>query len=106
MLAVAFFRNLNLGHPRSPRREELIAAFLASGSTAAASYRTNGTVLFESPAPVRVAARVVPRLTASCGYDDVVLVRRARWLTALADRLPTPADRMEVTLFDAPREFP
>ncbi len=106
MQAVAFFRNLNLGQPRSPRREELVDAFESAGAHAVASYRSNGTVLFESGAPVRTARLVVERLAAVCGYRDVVVVRRERWMREHAEAWSAAGDGAEVTLFDARIDFP
>jgi uncharacterized protein (DUF1697 family) len=106
MQAVAFFRNLNLGQPRSPRREELVGAFESAGATSVASYRTNGTVVFESAAPVRTARLVVEQLTTGCGYRDVVVVRRERWLREHAAAWSAAPDQSEVTLFDAGVDFP
>ncbi|NHN57147.1 hypothetical protein G9U51_15355 [Calidifontibacter sp. DB0510] len=55
--AVAFFRNLNLGHPGSPDRLGLEAAFARAGADGIRSFQTNGTVAFEARAPKTVAAR-------------------------------------------------
>lgn len=104
--AVAFFRNLNLGQRGSPTRTDLVAAFEAAGATSVASYRSNGTVLFDSTAPARTARLVASGLEARCGWHDVVVVRRGRWLRDLARRLDGVGDAAEVTLYDAGRPFP
>ena len=106
VLAVAFFRNLNLGHRGSPGRAELLDAFTGVGVESAGSFQTNGTVIFEAAAPVRAATAARDRLTAGCGYRDAVVVRRAAWLRALADRLGDLGPTAEVTLFDSPVDFP
>lgn len=103
---MAFFRNLNLGHPRSPGRAGLVGAFEAAGATAVVSYRTNGTVIFDSTAPSRTAAEVVRTLGSGCGYADAVVVRRAGWLRENADLWSGAGERSEVTLFDARLDFP
>ena len=104
--AAAFFRNLNLGQPGSPSRLQLVAGFDEAGATAVSSYRSNGTVVFDSPAPARTAAEVVGSLRLSCGYADTVLVRRGSWLRERASQWASAGDRAEVTLFDSPRDFP
>ncbi len=103
--SVAFFRNLNLGQPRSPSRDQLLAAFAAEGATDVLSHQSNGTVAFASSAePQTVADGVVVRLAPVCDYAGRALVRPVRWLDALSlDGLP---DGCELTLFDGPAEFP
>jgi uncharacterized protein (DUF1697 family) len=108
--AVAFFRNLNLGQGWAPRRPQLEAAFADAGATGVRSVRSNGTVVFEHHAPVRAAAAVRTTLDALTGYDDVVVVRRARWLLDLVSRtdsldLPDGVP-VEVAFFDARPPFP
>ena len=103
---MAFFRNLNLGQPRSPSREQLVEAFETAGAKEVASYRSNGTVVFDSPAPARTAREVVRALEPVCGYRDVVVVRRARWLLERAEAWREAGDGAEVTLFDARTDFP
>ena len=104
--AAAFFRNLNLGQPRSPGRLELLDAFERVGATWASSYRSNGTVVFDSAAPVRTAGLVVATLREVCGYDDAVVVRRAAWLREHAAAWEAVGERAEITLFDARIDFP
>jgi len=104
--AAAFFRNLNLGHARSPGRAELVEAFERCGATGVASYRSNGTVVFDSPTPKRTAERVLVSLAEVCGYRDAVVVRRARWLREQATAWSTAGEHAEVTLFDASVDFP
>lgn len=108
--AVAFFRNLDLGQGWAPRRPDLEAAFVDAGATAVRSVRSNGTVVFGHPAPVRAAATVRDSLRTLTGYDDVVIVRRPRWLLDLvhrADGLDLPDDvPVEVAFFDARPPFP
>ena len=104
--AAAFFRNLNLGQRGSPARTDLVAAFEAAGATGVASYRSNGTVVFDAAAPTRTARLVAGGLEAVCGWSDLVVVRRARWLRELARRLDGVGGAAEVTLYDASRPFP
>ena len=109
-IAVAFFRNLNLGQGWAPRRPQLEAAFVDAGAAGVRSVRSNGTVIFEHPAPVRAGAAVRAALGALTGYDDVVVVRRARWLLDLVRRAETldlsDGVPVEVAFFDARPPFP
>jgi uncharacterized protein (DUF1697 family) len=108
--AVAFFRNLNLGQGWAPRRPQLEGAFVDVGASGVRSVRSNGTVVFEHPAPMRAAAQVRAALDALTGYGDLVVVRRALWLLDLvrrADDLDLPDDvPVEVAFFDARPPFP
>lgn len=104
--AAAFFRNLNLGQPRSPGRADLVEAFERAGATRVTSYRSNGTVLYDSPSPVRTARLVVVALEQVCGYRDAVVVRRERWLREHATQWSEAGEQSEVTLFDSPVDFP
>lgn len=104
--AAAFFRNLNLGHPRSPGRAELVEAFERCGATGVASYRSNGTVVFDSPTPKQTAERVLVSLAEVCGYRDAVVVRRERWLREHATEWSAAGEQSEVTLFDSQVDFP
>ncbi|MFM6849045.1 MAG: DUF1697 domain-containing protein [Terrabacter sp.] len=106
-MQVAFFRNLNLGQPRSPSRVELVAAFEAEGATDVLSHQSNGTLAFSAPAgadPVSLASSVANRLGPTCSYADVVLVRSLGWLRGL-DLADLP-NGCELTLFDGPAPFP
>lgn len=87
----AFFRNVNLGHPRCPSKAALEAAFLEAGAADAASFQTNGTVCFALPARRsvrRLLAEVSRRLNASCGLVEPVFVRPLAPLAALVARDP------------------
>ena len=104
-MEVAFFRNLNLGQPRSPTRAQLVAAFEAEGATDVLSHQVNGTVAFTAPGdPQRLADAVAARLGPVCAYDDVALVRSLSWLSGLG--LAALPDGCELTLFDGPPDFP
>ncbi len=109
-VAVALFRNLNLGQGWAPRRPQLEEAFADAGAARVRSVRSNGTVVFEHPAPKRAAAQVRTALGGLTGYDDVVVVRRAHWLLDLvrrADTLDLPVGAAaEVAFFDARSPLP
>ena len=102
---VAFFRNLNLGQPRSPSRAQLLEAFAAEGARDVLSHQSNGTVAFDCDAdPQAVADAVAARLGPVCGYADVVPVRSLdRLLDLDLGALP---DGCELTVFDGPAAFP
>ncbi|WP_137123379.1 DUF1697 domain-containing protein [Segeticoccus rhizosphaerae] len=107
--SVAFFRNLNLAQGLSPTRPQLIDAFATAGASVALSFQTNGTVLFTARRPGQAARDVVTVLTPACGYADKVIVRSARWVTELSERLIRGGfaeANAEVSLFDGPATFP
>lgn len=76
MKYAAFFRNTNLGRPKSPDRTQLESAFLRAGASSARSFLTNGTLVFEADAdaaPLTLRAR--EHLQASCGSTEPAFVR-------------------------------
>jgi uncharacterized protein (DUF1697 family) len=91
MRYAAFFRNVNLGRPRSPSRAQLEAAFLESGAATAVSFLVNGT-LVHAPAPGcrarDVAARACAAMQASCGLREPVFVRAVEALAEIVSRDP------------------
>jgi len=75
---VAFFRNLNLGRPRSPTRQQFEQAFLDAGASEATSFLTNGTLVFSCAGranPQRLLAAARKRLAAACGLVEPAFVR-------------------------------
>lgn len=72
MTSVAFFRNLNLGHPGCPSGVELVKAF--GGPLVARSFQTNGTVVFEVADPDQATASALNELRAA-GYMQAVIIR-------------------------------
>lgn len=86
---VAFFRNMNLGQRRSnsPTSAELLDAFADAGVLRASNFQTNGTVIFAHSGGTQPARAVVRTLRAVCGYRDEVVVRSARWVVDLAERV-------------------
>lgn len=111
--SVAFFRNLNLGQGWSPTRPQLVGAFEAAGATEVVNVQVNGTVVFTHPAPRRATDEVLAALKVQTTYDDIAVVRPARWVVDLAGwlrGLEVPeGTATEVVLFDAralPVELP
>jgi uncharacterized protein (DUF1697 family) len=78
MKFVALLRNVNLGQPRSPTRSQLEAAFLQAGASEAASFMSNGTLVF-SVARSRVAPHTAQQareiLSQVCGLKEPVFVQ-------------------------------
>ncbi len=110
MRSVAFFRNLNLGQGWSPTRPQLLDAFERAGGQDVVSFQVNGTVLFTSRAPARTLCDVLAGLRPLTGYDDVGVVRSARWCLGLADRIEAlrflDEESAEVALFDSRPPLP
>jgi uncharacterized protein (DUF1697 family) len=108
--SVAFFRNLNLGQGWAPTRPQLVAAFEATGAGSVDNVQVNGTVVFDHPAPVRATREVLLGLRDLTGYDDIAVVRPARWVVRLAaslDDLDLRDDEpSEVSFFDARPPLP
>ncbi|HEV2682001.1 MAG TPA: DUF1697 domain-containing protein [Rhodanobacter sp.] len=86
MKYAAFFRNVNLGRPNCPTKAQLEAAFLEAGAASAASFLTNGTVVFA------VAAGIAPHdvldvahraLQVECGLREPAYVRAVEYLAEL-----------------------
>jgi len=90
MKHTAFFRNTNLGRPRSPTRVQLEDAFLQAGAVSAHSFLTNGTLVFEAPdtTAAQLAMRARARLHATCGLVEPVFVRSLAQLERLVARNP------------------
>lgn len=91
MKYAVFFRNLNLGRTNCPDKAQLEAAFLSSGAETAASFLTNGTLVFS--ARNRTAARKVlacarKALQAACGLREPAYLREVEDLGALVASQP------------------
>jgi uncharacterized protein (DUF1697 family) len=91
MKLAVFFRNLNLGRPPAPTRQQLEAAFLEGGARSAQSFLTNGTLVFE-PAPrsrgrreVEAACAILQR---TLGFAEPAFVRPLPILAGLVARQP------------------
>lgn len=102
MTSVAFFRNLNLGHPGSPTGTELIDAF--GGPSAASTFQTNGTVVIRAADPASVTRRALARLS-NAGYLQPCVVRTLDEVTRIVkatEPLPHGSDiyRLMVSFFD------
>ena len=73
MLYVALLRNVNLGQPKSPTRAQLESAFLHAAASTAASFLSNGTLVF-SVAPSQSAQETADHaceyLSRVCGLNE------------------------------------
>lgn len=86
MQFVAFLRNVNLGQPKSPTRGQLEAAFLQAGAATAASFLSNGTLVYtvtRSRRAAITARRAGAALRAVCGLNEPIFVRSLRHLAEL-----------------------
>lgn len=88
--SVAFFRNMNLGHRRSPVRTQLVDAFTTNGASEVASFQTNGTVVFTAADPLAAAQSARAVLEDEVGYTDPVMVCPFSTLREIAAIVPTP----------------
>ena len=74
MKFVAFLRNVNLGQPGSPTRAQLESAFLEAGAGEAASFMSNGTLVFSvsrSRPAQGTARRACEILSEICGLPTI-----------------------------------
>ena len=91
MRFAVFFRNLNLGRPRCPSRQQFEQAFTDAGATMAASFLTNGTLVFDTSsqrAAQRILAQASQAMAASCGLQEPGFLRSVASLQTLADTDP------------------
>jgi uncharacterized protein (DUF1697 family) len=88
---VAFYRNVNLGQPRSPTRPQLEAALAEAGAEGAASFQTNGTIVFAA-ADEAVALAVVSAANAAlsrvCGLREPAYIAPLDHLAGLVAETP------------------
>jgi hypothetical protein len=109
-LAVAFFRNLNLGQGWSPTRPQLVAAYERAGATYVDNVQSNGTLIVLAPDPVAATRAVLAEVREVSGYADIAVVRSASFVREVAARLAglaVPDDvPVEVLVYDARRPFP
>jgi uncharacterized protein (DUF1697 family) len=91
MRYAAFFRNLNLGRRNCPDRAQFEQVFLEAGASAAASFLTNGTMVFEARSR-RAAENILDTasasMAASCGLREPAFLRGIDQLVALVDTAP------------------
>ena len=86
MKYAAFFRNVNLGHLNCPTKAQLEAAFVIAGAESAASFLTNGTVVFAVAfgiEPHDVLAAAHRTLQVECGLREPAYIRAVDYLVGL-----------------------
>jgi uncharacterized protein (DUF1697 family) len=86
MKHAVFFRNLNLGRANCPDRAQLESAFMSAGAESAASFLTNGTLVFSSTSQARarkVLAQACRILRSGCGLREPAYLRKVDELAAL-----------------------
>ncbi len=91
MRFVGFLRNVNLGQPGSPTREQFEAAFIQAGASAAASVMSNGTLVFTVQDRVQaseVASRAGVILARVCGLNEPVFLQEFDHLARLVAEDP------------------
>jgi uncharacterized protein (DUF1697 family) len=82
----AFFRNMNLGRQNCPSKAQLENAFVRAGAERAASFLTNGTVVFDVPSGGRARKILVAahrNLQIECGLKEPAYVRTVKYLAEL-----------------------
>ncbi len=87
----AFFRNLNLGRPKSPSKAQFEVAFMEAGAASASSFLTNGTLVFEAGSAARahkVLAGASQRMHKSCGLVEPAFLRTLDYLGELVEAGP------------------
>ncbi|MFM8322017.1 MAG: DUF1697 domain-containing protein [Chloroflexota bacterium] len=88
---VAFFRNVNLGQPRSPTRPQLEAALAQAGALQPRSFQTNGTVVFsaaDEPDAQAALDRACQALQGVCGLKEPAFIERLEVLVSLSAAQP------------------
>lgn len=91
MTHAALFRNLNLGRANCPTKIQLESAFLAAGADSAASFLTNGTLVFSSKSKAsarKVLARACRTLQTECGLKEPAYLREMDHLAGLVASHP------------------
>ncbi|MES2954094.1 MAG: DUF1697 domain-containing protein [Pseudomonadota bacterium] len=86
MKYAAFFRNLNLGRTHCPNKIQFEAAFIAAGAETAASFLTNGTLVFSARTRAsarKVLAQACQALQLECGLKEPAWLRSVDELAAL-----------------------
>ena len=91
MKYAAFFRNVNLGRPGSPSKTQLEQAFINAGAESAASFLTNGTLVFtikpESD-PIQLLTEASALLKIECGLKEPGFLRSVAYLSDLVNLDP------------------
>lgn len=95
---VAFFRNVNLGRPKSPTKTQLESAFKDAGAESARSFQTNGTVVFSADkdrTALNLVAQACKTLKSICGLEEPAFVCGLQHLAKLVAADPFAGINME-----------
>jgi uncharacterized protein (DUF1697 family) len=94
MQYAVFFRNLNLGRPKAPHRDQFEQAFLAAGAAEATSFLTNGTLVFtaqDGVEPTEILTLASAQLHTACGLVEPGFLRTVPYLAELVAEAPFAA---------------
>ncbi|HEU5048544.1 MAG TPA: DUF1697 domain-containing protein [Rickettsiales bacterium] len=86
MQYAAFFRNVNLGRKNSPTRPQFEKAFLDAGAGSAASFLTNGTLVFTASSEAkaqRILEKACALLNDVCNLHEPAYIRSVKYLAEL-----------------------
>ena len=86
MKYAVFFRNVNLGRPKSPSKTQLERAFLDADAVEAQSFLTNGTIVFTARPrsnPARILTAATEQLQSECGLVEPGFLRSLTYLREL-----------------------
>jgi uncharacterized protein (DUF1697 family) len=106
----AFLRGVNLGPRRRVSSAQLCSLFEEIGFGSAATFRTSGNVVFESPRASRreLGKRIESAFAESLGWESKVFLRSAAELRAIAAEEPFDRElvagskgKLQVSLLDA-----
>jgi uncharacterized protein (DUF1697 family) len=91
MKFAAFLRNVNLGRPHCPSKAQFETAFLQAGAGSAASFLTNGTLVFEAGNTAlanQVLQQALALLAQQCGLREPAFLRSLAQLARQVQREP------------------
>lgn len=91
MRFVVFFRNIYLGRPGNPSKDELLAAFAAAGARQTRSFLATGNVLFDASdatAASTINSKVAATLKRLCDFSEPAFIRSVPYLSNLVFQKP------------------
>ena len=91
MRFVAFFRNVNLGRPGKPTREQFVDAFEGAGGKDVRSFLTHGNAVFSATgqrAAMSITRKACKQLEACCGLTEPAFVRSIEHLAQIVEADP------------------
>lgn len=91
MKYAVFYRNVNLGRPGSPSKVQFEQAFMNAGAESAASFLTNGTLVFTirpETDPIQLLTEASALLKIECGLKEPGFLRSVAYLSDLVNLDP------------------